>query len=222
MPEEDKFADQLTGSYAGANGDDTLLPDFYEVYGVGHGKPVAIPETAALYAPAGGGEPELAIKEAWWGQVLGPATHARFPQLKMVNWFEWDKQEVEVKGRVDWTVTNTPAIREAFTSALPGWLRYGPSQSCTPGNRQTPGPKRRLSNWSGGAGLLLSGCRCVGPSGARAGRCEAGGVDCATTSTVMVLEVVAVVRSPPVTEILPDRGVAVTANAAPQALVQVP
>lgn len=134
LPEGDKFAEQLTGSYAGANGDDTLLPDFYEVYGVGHGKPVAIPETAALYAPAGGGEPELAIKEAWWGQVLGPATHARFPQLKMVNWFEWDKQEVEVKGRVDWTVTNTPAIREAFTSALPGWLRYGPSQSCAPGN----------------------------------------------------------------------------------------
>ncbi len=45
----------------------------------------------------------------------------------MINWFEWDKNETEVNGRVDWTVTNTPAVREAFTAALPDWLSYGPA-----------------------------------------------------------------------------------------------
>jgi hypothetical protein len=132
LPEPGKFADQLTGNYNGANGDDTLLPDFYHVYGQDHGKPVAIPETAALFAPGAGGEDELAIKEAWWGQLFDSATAAQFPHLKMINWFEWDKDEVEVKGRVDWTVTNTPAVREAFTAALPDWFRYGPSESCQP------------------------------------------------------------------------------------------
>jgi hypothetical protein len=132
LPEPRKFADQLTGNYFGANGDDTLLPDFYHVYGEGHGKPVAIPETAALFAPGAAGGNELAIKEAWWGQLFDPATAAQFPQLKMINWFEWDKHEVEVKGRVDWTVTNTPEVRDAFIAALPDWLRYGPSQPCAP------------------------------------------------------------------------------------------
>ena len=132
LPEPGKFVDQLTGSYTGANGDDSLLPDFYQVYGEAHGKPVAVPETAALFAPGAGGEGELAIKQAWWGQLFEPATTRRFPQLKMINWFEWDKEEVEVKGRVDWTVTNTPAVRDAFTAGLPDWLRYGPDTSCQP------------------------------------------------------------------------------------------
>lgn len=133
LPEPNKFANQLTGNYSGANGDDTQLPDFYEVYGEVHGKPVAIPETAALFAPAAGGEGELAIKQAWWNQLFAPATAARFPQLKMINWFEWDREEEEARGRVDWTVTNTPAVRDAFVAALPDWLRYGPAESCKPG-----------------------------------------------------------------------------------------
>lgn len=132
LPEPNKFADQLTGDYKGANGDDSLLPDFYGVYGTQHGKPVAIPETAALFAPGSGGESENVIKEAWWSQLFSPTTHQEFPQLKMINWFEWDKDEVEVKGRVDWTVTNTPELREAFTAALPDWFRYGPEASCQP------------------------------------------------------------------------------------------
>jgi len=132
VPEADKFAQQLTGTYNGANGDDSLLPDFYGVYGRDHSKPVAIPETAALYNPTAGGAAEMDIKRAWWEQVFGPQTHAQFPNLKMVNWFEWDKNEVEVNGRIDWTVTNTPAIRDAFTAALPDWLQYGAGTSCRP------------------------------------------------------------------------------------------
>ncbi|YCK79795.1 hypothetical protein M1D89_01835 (plasmid) [Arthrobacter sp. D3-18] len=132
LPEANKFADQITGNYVGANGDDSLLPDFYGIYGAQHGKPLAIPETAALFAPAAGGEAEQTIKEAWWNQLFDPTTHQRFPQLKMINWFEWDKTEAEVKGRVDWTVNNTPALRDAFTAAMPEWLRYGPEHSCKP------------------------------------------------------------------------------------------
>ncbi|TLM81313.1 hypothetical protein FDW83_16890 [Pseudarthrobacter sp. NamE2] len=63
----------------------------HQVYGEQHGKRVAISETAALFAPAAGGKDELAIKEAWWTHLFDPATQQRFPQLKMVNWFEWDK-----------------------------------------------------------------------------------------------------------------------------------
>ncbi|MDR6640048.1 glycosyl hydrolase [Paenarthrobacter nitroguajacolicus] len=70
--------------------------------------------------------------EAWWKQLFSPATHQQFPLLKMINWFEWDKDEIEVKGRVDWTVTNTPAVREAFTAALPEWFQYGPDKTCQP------------------------------------------------------------------------------------------
>lgn len=142
LPEPGKFAAQLTGTYVGANGDDTLLPDFYGVYGEQHGKPVAIPETAALFAPATRAAPaagpaatgagEAAIKQAWWGQLFSPATATDFPHLKMINWFEWDKNEAEVKGRVNWTVTNTPEIRDAFTAAMPDWLRFGPDRSCDP------------------------------------------------------------------------------------------
>jgi hypothetical protein len=132
LPEAGKFVQQLTGTYAGANGDDSAVPDFYTVYGHDHGKPVAIPETAALFVPGAGGADELALKQAWWEQVFAPGIAEKFPQVKMVNWFEWHKQESEVAGSVDWTITTTPRIREVFTGALPDWLRYGPDTSCTP------------------------------------------------------------------------------------------
>jgi hypothetical protein len=134
MPEAGKFADQLTGNYAGANGDESPLPDFYQAYGVDHGKPVAVPETAALFTPDGGGEAELEIKRAWWEQLFGAETTARFPQVKMINWFEWDKDEAEVGGRVNWTVTDTPQVREAFAAALPDWLHFASPRSCAPDN----------------------------------------------------------------------------------------
>jgi hypothetical protein len=50
----------------------------------------------------------------------------------MINWFERDREEPEVKTRVDWTATKAPAVRDAFKAALPDWLRFGPAQSCKP------------------------------------------------------------------------------------------
>ena len=124
VPEEGKFADQLTGEYSGAGGDERGLPDFYGVYGEARGKPVAVPETAAFWAPDAGGAAELDVKRAWWGQVLDPGLHERFPRLAMVGWFEWVKDEAEVGAPVDWRAAGTPQVREAYRAALPAWSRW--------------------------------------------------------------------------------------------------
>lgn len=125
VPEPGKFAALLTGTYVGLNGDESAVPDFDGVYATGHRKPLAIPETGALYAPGHGGATALQIKQAWWNQVFAPSVRTRFPRLAMVNWFEWDKTETEIGGRVDWTATRDPAVRSAFRAALPSWLRFG-------------------------------------------------------------------------------------------------
>lgn len=124
VPEDGKFADQLTGQYSGAAGDERGLPDFYGVYGEARGKPVAVPETAAFWAPDAGGPAELDVKEAWWGQVLDPGLHERFPRLAMIGWFEWVKTEAEVGALVDWRAAGTPQVREAYRAALPAWSRW--------------------------------------------------------------------------------------------------
>jgi hypothetical protein len=132
VPEPGKFAQQLTGTYNGAGGNDLAVPDFYTEYAVRHGKPLAIAETAALVNTSRDASGALAIKQAWWGQVLAGDIPKRFPALKMVNWFEWDKHETEVRAQVDWTATKDPAVRAAFTQALPAWLDYGTARACTP------------------------------------------------------------------------------------------
>ncbi|KAA1419012.1 hypothetical protein F0U44_11150 [Nocardioides humilatus] len=126
VPEPGKFRDLLRGTYDGAAGNELAVPDFYAEYGAALQLPVAVTETAALYVPDGGGAGEMAIKSAWWDQVLDPANSRRLPWLKMVNWFEWKKNEPEVGGVVDWTATTRRPIRTGFVDALPGWLRYAP------------------------------------------------------------------------------------------------
>ncbi|HVM04969.1 MAG TPA: hypothetical protein VM242_07350 [Acidimicrobiales bacterium] len=118
LPEPGKFVAQLTGEYDGAGGDDTALPDFSAVWSVGRDKPLAVTETAAFHAPGRGGADAAETKRRWWGQVLDPAARERVPRLAMVNWFEWDKQEQEVGGRVDWTVTRHPRLAGEFGAAL--------------------------------------------------------------------------------------------------------
>ena len=125
VPEAGKFIDMLRGAYDGSAGDELAVPDFYGTYGAGKRLPVAITETAALYVPGGGGADELAIKQGWWEQVLAPGNVDELPWLRMVNWFEWRKVEPEVGGVVDWSATSKADVRDAFTSALPDWLRYG-------------------------------------------------------------------------------------------------
>jgi len=132
IPEPGKFAQQLTGTYDGAGGNDLAVPDFYGIYGVQHAKPVAIAETAALVNTSRDSSDAAAIKSAWTDEVLAPDIPATFPDLKMINWFEWDKYESEVNATVDWTVTRSPAERAAFRKHLPRWLDYGSGSGCTP------------------------------------------------------------------------------------------
>lgn len=128
MPEDGKFVAQLTGTYTGANGDETGTPDFYAEYAEARDKPLAIVETAALYNTTESGPAELAIKQAWWRQVFAPEVFERFPRLRMINWFEWNKAESEIGGdTIDWTITRDPDILAAFVGDLPrDRLRFAP------------------------------------------------------------------------------------------------
>jgi hypothetical protein len=120
VPEEGKFVAQMTGEYAGLGGDDRAVPDFHAVYGEGHGKPVAVAETAALWAPGRGGDGELAVKQAWWRQLLDPGLRERLPRLAMVAWFEFDRLEPEIGGDVvEWRVAASPEVRAAYLADLP-------------------------------------------------------------------------------------------------------
>lgn len=120
LPEQDQFIAQLTGDYKGLNGDNTALPDFYEIFHLSHGKPIAIPETAALYNTTRSGPDELAIKQAWWRQVLNSEILSAYPGIQMINWFEWKKPESEINGEViDWRALGTKAIAEQFKLDLP-------------------------------------------------------------------------------------------------------
>lgn len=133
VPEPGKLVAQLTGEYVGLGGDDRRLPDFYAVYGEQHGKPVAIPETGALYVPGNGGAEEVAVKQAWWRQVFDAGLPVRFPRLSMVNWVERATEETDVAAPVDWRVLRSREIADAFRADLPGWARWAEDvPRCTP------------------------------------------------------------------------------------------
>jgi hypothetical protein len=120
IPEPGKFIAQLTGTYSGLGGDDAAIPDFYQVFSVQHGKPVAITETAALYNTEAGGDDELSIKQAWWRQVFNRDTLIAFPGIKLINWFEHIKPEAEIGNAVvDWRVLGSDSIANPFKADLP-------------------------------------------------------------------------------------------------------
>jgi hypothetical protein len=133
IPEAGKLSAMLTGSYSGSVGDERAVPDFYQTFGTQHHRPVAIAETGALYATRGVGSDELSVKQAWWRQVFSMEAHEQFPMLKMINWFEWNKDETEVGGLVDWRALGSTTTRSAFVADLPTWLAYGRAslKTCT-------------------------------------------------------------------------------------------
>lgn len=120
LPEANKFVEQLRGEYNGLNGDDSALPDFYAEYAIDRGKPVAIPETAALYNTEQGGGDEMFIKRTWWRQVYNALLLESLPKLKMIAWFELRKQETEIQNAVvDWRATGRTDLADAFREDLP-------------------------------------------------------------------------------------------------------
>ena len=127
VPEDGAFVARLTGTYTGANGDETSVPDFYATYADGHDKPMAITETAALYDPAGGGPTERQVKATWWRQVFAAAVKTRFPRIRMINWFEWRKDEAEVDSVIDWRMgADATFAGDLLASVPPGWLAFAP------------------------------------------------------------------------------------------------
>ena len=124
VPTADKFARLITGSSATS---EAPVPDFYAGYAEGFGKPLAIVETAAFYRPGGGGASESEIKAAWLAQVFSAETRARFPLLRLVNWFEWRKVETEVNATVDWRTTVAASLRATFLTAMTDGFHLGPA-----------------------------------------------------------------------------------------------
>lgn len=129
LPEARSFSDFITGDYNGLNGDQRAVPDFYTMFcndGL-HNKPMAITETSAFYNTETGGESELAIKQAWWNQtynISGDTDQAldisiHFPKIKMINWFDIEKNEPEAKNDIiDWRISGNSIISVTFTHDL--------------------------------------------------------------------------------------------------------
>jgi hypothetical protein len=133
LPEANAFVARLTGTYDGANGDESAIPDFYADYVVGHDKPMSITETAILYDPAGPGPSEAELKTAWWEQVFDASVRDRFPRIEMVNWFEWRKQEVEVGRVIDWRISADPGLAQSLLAEVPAdWLRFARAPAPAP------------------------------------------------------------------------------------------
>jgi hypothetical protein len=61
------------------------------------------------------------VKQAWWNQVFSAAVANQLPRLKMVNWFESDKHEVEVGGDVRCSGPGPRRRCGRFAQALPRW-----------------------------------------------------------------------------------------------------
>ena len=125
MPRPGAFAAMLRGEILGAQTSAVAVPDFYATYAVGHDKPMAIVETGILYDPADKtGPTETALKTAWFDQVFGASTRAEFPRIRMLNWFEWRKQESEVGKVIDWRLGSNPSLARALLAAVPDGLVF--------------------------------------------------------------------------------------------------
>ena len=127
VPEPGKLLAQMTGTYDGLGGDDRALPDFYATYGDGHDKPVAIPETGALWAPGSEGASELAVKRAWFHQAFDADLLERLPRLAMVTWVERELPPDDDLPAVDWRALARPEVAEAYRAELPAWARWAES-----------------------------------------------------------------------------------------------
>lgn len=118
--EAGKFVQQITGTYDGECGHETMVGNFYQEFAVDHHKPMALSETSAFYdeANAGQGATNVQIKQDWMSQVLDPTLSQTFPLLKIENWFEYRHTENGVTGIVDWRVTKDPQILATLTGFL--------------------------------------------------------------------------------------------------------
>ncbi len=87
LPEPNRFLNIITGR--------NICPatqPVWSIYDIAdkYDKPFGVPETAAVFYEDtinGPGPGELAIKQAWWRQILTPTVFRQLPRLKLVVWF---------------------------------------------------------------------------------------------------------------------------------------
>ncbi|MFH0878634.1 MAG: glycosyl hydrolase [Lentisphaerota bacterium] len=110
-----------TGKWGQANGVGHAVPNFHNLFAVGHNKPMLIAETSAFYNPGdSSGASETDLKSAWIQQVYNLANSAQprlnvdFPQIKAIFWFSQMKYEAEVQGTVDWRLNSNPSVIAAY------------------------------------------------------------------------------------------------------------
>lgn len=113
--------------WAQVNGIGNPVPNFHDIFAVGHDKPMMVAETSAFYDPAdrnGGGAEEAAIKQAWIDQVYNLTDpdnvkiNEAFPKIHLICWFSQLKPEAEVGGDVDWRVHLNPAVVSYYSSVI--------------------------------------------------------------------------------------------------------
>ena len=128
VPIADQLRSRLLGRYNGPIADERSVPNFYQQYAEDKDKPFALAETAALFDPSlVGGDAEADIKSAWAKQAFSPRLAADFPQLKLVMWFEYAKEERDV-GFVDWRATQERAVLREYQRALGPHLVFAPNE----------------------------------------------------------------------------------------------
>jgi hypothetical protein len=117
----------LPEKWGEANGIGGPIPNFHDVFAVGHDKPMIIAETAALYDPAdtkGGGADEADIKIAWIDQVYNlndtsiPTLADAFPMLKAIVWFSNFTYESETGFDIDWTLTSNQEVNDHYREVV--------------------------------------------------------------------------------------------------------
>lgn len=98
--------------------------NFYKTYARDRGKPLVISETSAplhVTEPFLNGATEMSMKQAWWRQLYSTGTFNKFPQLKMIMWFEYKKVEDDGTQNDHRLVTSTSnnQLLPAFKNELP-------------------------------------------------------------------------------------------------------
>lgn len=110
------------GQWLEANGVTGTVPNFHDVYAVGHDKPMMIAETSALYDPSnikGGNASEADIKKEWINQVYNLSDlSASLPKIKAIFWFSQLKYEAEVDGDVDWRLNSDQEVIDHYQQKM--------------------------------------------------------------------------------------------------------
>lgn len=126
VPDDGKLIAKINGEFRNNATDESTLPNFYKEYSEVRNKPFAISETSALFIDRpDNGAANLEVKNAWIDQVYSESLVSIYPNLRMVVWFEFEKEERDTApSPVDWNVTNNPDILRHLQESLPEHIEF--------------------------------------------------------------------------------------------------